>query len=108
MAVVWVLFVVGVVLIMRGLIEWSATIQWAISDDMQPLAAMIGIVTRYAFGTATLVGAAAWAYGSRHRWPPDYAYGKYSSHLHPFCMLSSFATAALLVCVLSGGAINAH
>jgi hypothetical protein len=105
-AVVIVLVLVGVLLLMRGLIAWYAAIQWAISDDMQPLAAMIGIVTRYAFGTATLVGAAAWAYGSRHRLPPDYAYGKYSRHLHRFCMLSSIATAALAVCVLSGGALT--
>jgi hypothetical protein len=105
-AVVIVLVLVGVLLLMRGLIAWYAAIQWAISDDMKPLAATIGIVTRYAFGTATLVGAAAWAYGSRHRLPPDYAYVKYSRHLHRFCMLSSIATAALLVCVLSAGALT--
>jgi hypothetical protein len=105
-AVVIVLVLVGVLLLVRGLIAWYAAIQWAISDDMKPLAATIGVVTRYAFGTATLVGAAAWSYGSRHRLPPDYADVKYSTHLHRFCMLSSIATAALLVCVLSGEALT--
>jgi hypothetical protein len=91
--------------LMRGLIAWYAAIQWAISEDMKPLAATIGIVIRFTFGTATLMGAAAWVYGSRHRLPSDYAYAQYSRYLNRFRMLSSIATAALLVCVLNGGAL---
>jgi hypothetical protein len=106
LAVVIVLVLLGMLLLMRGLIAWYAAIQWAISDDVKPLAATIGIVTRYAFWTATSIGIAAWAYGSRHRLPSDYGYAKYSRHLHRFCVLSSIATAALLVCVLSGGALT--
>jgi hypothetical protein len=85
---------------------WYAAIQWAISDDMKPLAATIGIVIRYTFWTATLIGAAAWVYGSLHRLPSDYAYAQYSRHLSRFRILSSIATAALLVCVLSAGTLT--
>jgi hypothetical protein len=106
LAVIVVLVLAGVLLLMRGLIAWYAAIQWTISDDMKPLAATIGIVIRYTFGTATFIGAAAWAYGSRHRLPSDYAYAQYSRHLNRFCGLSSIATAALLVCVLGGGALT--
>jgi hypothetical protein len=106
LAVIIVLVLAGVLLLMHGLITWYAAIQWAISDDVKPLAATIGMVTRYAFWTATLIGVAAWAYGSRHRLPSDYAYAKYSRHLHRFCMLSCIATAALLVCVFGGGALT--
>ena len=106
LAVVIVLVLVGMLLLMRGLMAWYAAIQWAISDDMKPLAATIGIVIRYTFWTATLIGAAAWAYGSLHRLPSDYAYAQYSRHLSRFRMLSSIATAALLVCVLSAGTLT--
>ena len=106
LAVIIVLVLAGVLLLMRGLIAWYAAIQWAISDDMKPLAATIGIVIRYTFGTAMFIGTAAWAYGSRHRLPSDFAYAQYSRHLNRFRMLSSIATAALLVCVLSGGALT--
>jgi uncharacterized membrane protein len=106
LAAATVLVLVGMFLLMRGLMAWYAAIQWAISDDMKPFAITIGIVTRYTFWTATLIGAAAWAYGSRYRSPPDYAYTKYSRHLNRFRMLSSIATAALLVCVLSGAALT--
>jgi uncharacterized membrane protein len=106
LAAATVLVLVGMFLLMRGLMAWYAAIQWAISDDMKPLAITIGIVTRYTFWTATLIGAAAWAYGSRYRSPSDYTYTKYSRHLNRFRMLSSIATAALLVCVLSGAALT--
>ena len=106
-AVAIVLVLAGLLLLMRGFIAWYAAIQWVISDDLKPLAATIGMFTRYAFWTATLIGVAAWAYGSRHRSPSDYAYTIYSRHLHRFCMLSSIATAALLVCVVGGGALAA-
>jgi hypothetical protein len=106
LAIIIVLVLAGVLLLMRGLIAWYAAIQWAICDDMKPLAATIGIVSRYTFWTATFIGAAAWAYGSRHRLPSDYAYAQYSRHLNRFRILSSIATAALLVCVLGGGALT--
>ena len=106
LAIIIVLVLAGVLLLMRGLIAWYAAIQWTISDDMKPLAAPIGVVIRYTFSTATFIGAAAWAYGSRHRLPSDYTYAHYSRHLYRFCGLSSIATAALLVCVLGGGALT--
>ena len=105
LAVVIVFVLVGMLLLMRGLMAWYAAIQWVICDDMKPLAATIGIVIRYTFWTATFIGAAAWAYGSLHRLPSDYAYAQYSRHLNRFRMLSSIATAVLLVCMLSGGAL---
>ena len=105
LAVLIVLVLMGMLLLMRGLVAWYTAIEWAISDEMKPLAATIGMFTRYAFWTATLIGVVAWAYGSRHRSPSDYAYTKYSRHLHRFCMLSSIAIAALLVCVLGSGAL---
>lgn len=106
LAVIIVLVLAGVLLLMRGLIAWYAAIQWAINEDVKPLAVTIGVVIRYAFGTATFIGAAAWAYGSRHSLPADYVYAQYFGHLDRFRMLSGIATAALLVCVLSGGALT--
>ena len=106
LAVTIVLVLAGVLLLMRGLIAWYAAVEWAICDDMKPLAATIGMVSRYAFWTATLIGVAAWAYASRYRLPSDYAYAQYSRHLNRFRMLSGIATAVLLVCVVSAGALT--
>jgi hypothetical protein len=78
--------------------------QWVINDDMKPLATTIGAIARNAFCIATFVGAAGWAYGSRHRLPSDYFYAKYSRRLYRFCLISGAATAALLVSVISDGA----
>jgi hypothetical protein len=106
LSAVIVLVLAGVLLLMRGLIAWYAAVHWAISDDMTPLAEAIRIVARYAFVSAAFAGAAAWVYGSRYRLPSDYDYAKYSRHLHRFCVLSSIATAALLVCVFSAGVLT--
>ena len=100
-----VLVLLGVLLVMKGHIEWYATMQWGINDDMKLLATTIGAIARYAFWMATFVGAAGWAYGSIHRLPSDYFYGKYSRHLYRFCLVSGAATAALLVSVISDGAL---
>src|SRR6516164_6655753 len=64
LAVLIVLVLMGMLLLMRGLVAWYTAIEWAISDEMKPLAATIGMFTRYAFWTATLIGVVAWAYGS--------------------------------------------
>ena len=100
-----VLVLLGVLLAMKGHIAWYAAMQWVINDDMKPLATSIGAIARYAFWTATFVGAAGWAYGSIYRLPSDYFHGKYSRHLYRFCLISGAATAALLVSVISDGAL---
>ena len=79
--------------------------QWVINPDMRPLAATIGAVARCAFWIATFVGAASWAYGSRHRRPSDYYDGTYSRYLHRFCAVAGVAATALLVSVLADGAL---
>jgi hypothetical protein len=105
LAALVVVVLLVVLLAMKGHIEWYAVMQWVITDDLKPLAGAIGVAARYAFWIATFVGAAAWAYGSRYRLPSDYIYGKYSRYFHRFCLMSGIAAAALLVSVLSDGAL---
>jgi hypothetical protein len=105
LAIAVVLVLLGVLLAMKGHIAWYAAMQWLINDDMKPLATTIGAIARNAFWIATFVGAAGWVYGSMHRLPSDYFYGKYSRHLYRFCLISGAASAALLVSVISDGAL---
>jgi ABC-type multidrug transport system fused ATPase/permease subunit len=100
-----VVVLLGVLLTMKGHMAWYAAVQWIISDDLKPLAATIGAIARYAFWIATFVGAAGWAYGSRYRMPSAYVYERYSRHLHRFCGVAGLTAAALLVSVLSDGAL---
>ena len=82
LAIAVVLVLLGVLLAMKGHIAWYAAMQWLIKDDMKPLATTIGAIARNAFWIATFVGAAGWVYGSMHRLPSDYFYGRYSRHLY--------------------------
>jgi hypothetical protein len=100
-----VLVLLGVLLSMKGHIAWYAAMGWVINDDMKSLSAAIGAVARNAFWIATFVGAAAWAYGSRHRLPSDYIHDKYPSYLRRFCFVAGIATTALTVSVLSDAAL---
>lgn len=100
-----VLVLLGVLLSMKGHIAWYAAMGWVINDDMKSLSAAIGTVARDAFWIATFVGAAAWAYGSRHRLPSAYIDQKYPSYLPRFCLVAGIATTALTVSVLSDAAL---
>jgi hypothetical protein len=102
-----VLALLGVLLTMKGRVAWYAAMQWGISAEMQPAAATMGGITRYAFWTAIFIGAAGWVYGSRHRLPSDYLHGKYSRHLRRFCLLAGGATAALAVAIFGDAALTA-
>lgn len=102
-----VLALLGVLLAMKGRVAWYAAMQWGIAADMQPAAATAGAVTRYAFWAAIFIGAAGWAYASRHRLPSDYLHGKYSSHLRRFCVLAGAATAALAVSIFGDATLTA-
>ena len=106
LAMAVVLVLLGVLLAMKGHVAWYAAMQWLIKDDMKPLATTIGAIARNAFWIATFVGAAGWVYGSMHRLPSDYFYGKYSRHLYRFCLIFGAASAALLVSVISDGALS--
>jgi hypothetical protein len=105
LAAVIVLVLLGVLLSMKGHIAWYAAMQWAIIDEIRPVATAVGTLARYAFWTATFVGAAAWTLGSRYRRPPDYFHMKYTRHLRRFCLIASMTAAALSVSVLSDAAL---
>lgn len=101
-----VLVLLGVLLSMKGHIAWYAAMEWVINDDLKSLAAAIGTVARDAFWIATFVGAAAWAYGSRHRLPSDFSHEKFPSYLRRFCFVAGIATTALTVSVFSDAALT--
>jgi hypothetical protein len=105
LAVVIVLVLLGVLLSMKGHIAWYVAMQWAINDEMRPLATAIGTLDRYAFWIATFVGAAAWAFGTRYRRPSDYFYVKYTRYFRRFCLVACTTAAALSVSVLSDAAL---
>jgi len=101
-----VLVVAGVFIVMKARIEWYAATQWAISDDLKAVGAIVGLIDRYSFWLSVMIGIGAVAYIGGRRIPAAF-HPAYRAQLSRFFLLCAAATAALIVSVISDGVLTA-
>ena len=64
-----VLAIVAVLVAMKARVAWYAALQWSMSEEARPLAAIVLAIDRFAFWLAAVVGIGALLYAGRHRIP---------------------------------------
>jgi len=101
-----VLVVAGIFIAMKARVAWYAATQWAISDDLRAVGGLVGMVDRYAFLLAAIVGLGGWLY-IRSREIPAALHPAYRRQLHRFFVLCCTAAAALAVSVVSDAVLTA-
>jgi len=101
-----VLVVAGIFIAMKARVAWYAAAQWAISDDLRAVRGLVGLIDRYAFLLAAIVGLGGWLY-IRSREIPAALHPAYRRQLHRFLVLCCTATAALAVSVVSDAVLTA-
>ena len=101
-----VLVITGIFIAMKARVAWYAATQWAISDDLRAVGGLVGMIDRYAFLLAAIVGLGGWLY-IRSREIPAALHPAYRRQLHRFLVLCCTATAALAVSVVSDAVLTA-
>jgi hypothetical protein len=101
-----ILVVAGVFVLMKARFAWYAATQWAMSDDLRAVSAVVGSIDRYSFWLALIIGIGSWAYVNACRIPMAF-YPVYRRELRRCLLLSTAATGALVVSVISDGALTA-
>lgn len=101
-----VLVVAGIFIAMKARVAWYAATQWAISDDLKAVGGLVGMIDRYAFLLAAIVGLGGWLY-IRSCEIPAALHPAYRRQLHRFFLLCSTAAAALAVSVVSDAVLTA-
>jgi hypothetical protein len=101
-----VLVVASIFIAMKARVAWYAATQWAISDDLRAVGGLVGMIDRYAFLLAAIVGLGGWFY-IRSREIPAALHPAYRRQLHRFFLLCSTAAAALAVSVVSDAVLTA-
>ena len=101
-----VLVVAGIFIAIKARVAWYAATQWAISDDLRAVGGLVGMVDRYAFLLAAIVGLGGWLY-IRSREIPAALHPEYRRQLHRFFVLCCTAAAALAVSVVSDAVLTA-
>jgi hypothetical protein len=91
--------VVAVFVLMKGRVEWLASLQHAVRSEPGPFAALVLSIDRYAFWIAVVAAIASWAYLKIRRIPANLA-PQYHRRLRRFFILGAGAMAALVVSVL--------
>ena len=101
-----VLVIAGIFIAMKARIAWYAAAQWVISDDLRAISRLVGMIDRYAFWLAIVVGLGGWIY-IRSREIPAALHPAYRRQLHRFVLLCGTAAAALVVSVVSDAVLTA-
>ena len=101
-----VLVIAGIFIAMKARLAWYAAAQWTIGDDLRAIGRLVGMIDRYAFWLAIVVGLGGWIY-IRSREIPAALDPAYRRQLHRFVLLCSTAAAALLVSVISDAVLTA-
>jgi hypothetical protein len=99
------LAIVAVLVAMKARVAWYAALQWSMSEDARPLAAIVLRVDRLAFWLAVLVGIAALLHVGRRR-IPGAAGPQYRKRLRRARLLCACAAASLTVSVVSDGVLT--
>jgi hypothetical protein len=101
-----ILVVAAVFIAMKARVAWYAATQWAMSDDLRAVGAIVGVIDSCAFWLSVLVGIGGWIYiGSRPI--PAAFYPAYRKQLRCCFLLCAAATGALIVSVISDGVLTA-
>ncbi len=101
-----IVVIAGVFTAMKVRLAWYAVSQWAASEDMRAVSAIVGLIDRYAFWLAVIIGIGGWAYISGRRGPPVLDAG-YRKQLRRSFILCLAATAAVVVSVIGDGVLTA-
>jgi hypothetical protein len=101
-----VLVISGIFIAMKARIAWYAAAQWVNSDDLKAIGRLVGMIDRYAFWLAIVVGLGGWVY-IRSREIPAALHPAYRRQLQRFFLLCGTAAAALVVSVLSDAVLTA-
>jgi hypothetical protein len=98
--------IAGVFVAMTIRIAWYAATQWAISEDIKALSAIVTAVDRYAFWSAVVAGSAGWAFIANCRVPAAFL-ASYRRQLRRFFLICVITTAALVASVASDAVLTA-
>jgi hypothetical protein len=101
-----VLALAGVFIVMKARVEWYAVTEWPMSDNMRAVAGVVGLIDRYAFWLSVIIGLGGFAYIRGRRMPRTF-HPAYREQLSRFFLLCAAATGALIVSVISDGALTA-
>ena len=99
-----VLAIVAVLVAMKARVAWYSALQWSMSEDARPLAAIVLTVDRFAFWLAAVVGIGALLYAGRRRIPGGPGYRRQMRRARLLC---GCAAASLAVSVISDGVLTA-
>jgi hypothetical protein len=100
-----ILTVAGVFIAMKARVTWYAAMQWTMTDDLKAVSGLIGSIDSCAFWLSFIIGIVGWVYiGSR---PAPAAHPAYRKHLRRCFLLSTAATGALIVSVISDAVLTA-
>jgi len=90
---------------MKARVAWYAALQWALSEDIRPVGAVIGSIDRYSFRLSVIIGLGALAYIGSQRTPLAFDSG-YRRQLRRSFYLCAATTAFLIVSVISDGTLT--
>jgi hypothetical protein len=100
-----VLVIAAVFIAMKARIAWYAATQWAISDGLRAVSALVVRIDRYAFWLSVIVGFGSLAYIISRKIPAAFD-PEYNSQLRRFLFLCRASAAALVVSVISDGVLT--
>lgn len=101
-----VLLIAAAFVVMKARLSWYGLVQWRAADQIGSLTAVVLSIDRYAFWLSFIVGIVCWIYIDRQRVPAGFT-REYRGQIRRFALLSMFATAALIVSVVSDGVLTA-
>jgi hypothetical protein len=91
---------------MKARVAWYTATQWAMSDDVRAVSAIVGSIDRYAFWLAVLLAIGSWAYITGRHIPAVFN-PRYRQQLRRSFLLCAAAGGLLVVSVISDGALTA-
>ena len=101
-----VLAIIAVLAAMKARVAWYAALQWSMSDEARPLAAIVLTIDRFAFWLAAAVGIGALLYAGRHG-VASAPGPEYRRQMRRARLLCGCAAASLAVSVISDGVLTA-
>jgi hypothetical protein len=101
-----ILVIATVFVTMKARVMWYVVTQWTASDDMKTVSGVAGLVDRYSYWSAVVIGIGGWAYINSRRVSPVLDAG-YRNQLRLSFILCLVAATFLTVSVISDGVLTA-
>jgi len=101
-----ILVIGGIFVAMKARLGWYALTHWTVSDETRALSGVVGMLDRYAFWLALVLGTAGWVYIIACATPARFHAGcrRESSRIFRLC---AAATAMLVAAVVADGVLTA-